>query len=236
MVFFIGTTFILLEPFFKRIELKLEAKGKWMEAQKLRKLQTRALGESRVNLEHLVSVVETEIRIQEIVQRETFLKEECQSLYDKLSTKDHFTEGDEQKLSRWLDELDALNKEYWRQERDEYTLVITRYSCYPSTRAYSSTRRRSGWHLNRLLRTDCAERGGCCGRVCGCCERPRSITRAFRFGHCTASCGCCQRSRGFEILRDEEDEDHQRSQTTVRHFRKFLTSRNVMLGAYIWGI
>lgn len=36
----------------------------------------------------------------EIVQRETFLKEECQNLYSKLSAEDKFIEDDEQKLAR----------------------------------------------------------------------------------------------------------------------------------------
>ncbi|RDW60494.1 uncharacterized protein DSM5745_10952 [Aspergillus mulundensis] len=68
------------------------------------------------------------------------------------------------------------------------------------------TGRRAQWFHGRRL---CAERGGCCARGCGCCERP--VTKYIEhlledgkgrwttvplYGHCTAECGCCIRERG----------------------------------------
>lgn len=51
----------------------------------------------------------------------------------------------------------------------------------------------------------CAVSGGCCGRDCGCCEKPLGsvlipeydgkVQRPF-YGHCTAECGCCTESSG----------------------------------------
>ncbi|PLN86342.1 hypothetical protein BDW42DRAFT_159053 [Aspergillus taichungensis] len=55
----------------------------------------------------------------------------------------------------------------------------------------------------------CASTGGCCGRDCGCCEKPlitywepmkqhdaESRKLVGVYGHCTAECPCCIRVRG----------------------------------------
>ncbi|KAL2865271.1 uncharacterized protein BJX67DRAFT_359108 [Aspergillus lucknowensis] len=61
------------------------------------------------------------------------------------------------------------------------------------------------WHD---LRSDCAARGGCCGRTCGCCEKllfenwlhtpgpngKRILQKVY--AHCTAECACCVISHG----------------------------------------
>lgn len=57
-------------------------------------------------------------------------------------------------------------------------------------------------------RMSCADRGGCCGRTCGCCEevlleyqRPKwrdsGKVRIKVHSHCTAECACCIQFRGF---------------------------------------
>lgn len=58
-------------------------------------------------------------------------------------------------------------------------------------------------------RADCSQGGGCCGRNCGCCEKPldqyylpngygatrdRELIRIV--GHCTAECTCCVMTHG----------------------------------------
>ncbi|KAK2764883.1 hypothetical protein FQN54_008580 [Arachnomyces sp. PD_36] len=56
----------------------------------------------------------------------------------------------------------------------------------------------------------CAVRGGCCGRPCGCCDKPlmeflmptggfRGKKKSAIYGHCTAECSCCNRSLGFDL-------------------------------------
>lgn len=57
-------------------------------------------------------------------------------------------------------------------------------------------------------RNQCSDSGGCCGRECGCCEKPLKVIFAYVlpmlglrrkkevYGHCTAECGCCIRYKG----------------------------------------
>ena len=71
---------------------------------------------------------------------------------------------------------------------------------------YDSHGRLYAWVLDCL---ECASTGGCCGRDCGCCEKPlityrepmkrydvESIRIVGVYGHCTAECPCCIRVRG----------------------------------------
>ncbi|KAL4908208.1 hypothetical protein BDW74DRAFT_174900 [Aspergillus multicolor] len=71
------------------------------------------------------------------------------------------------------------------------------------------TGRRAQWFHERRA---CAERGGCCDRNCGCCEKPvikyiehliedgkGGWTSVPLYGHCTAECGCCIRERGVYV-------------------------------------
>lgn len=62
--------------------------------------------------------------------------------------------------------------------------------------------RRAQWYHERGV---CAELGGCCGRKCGCCEKP--VTKYIVsseggkksvpiYGHCTVECACCIKERG----------------------------------------
>lgn len=88
------------------------------------------------------------------------------------------------------------------------------------------------------IRFDCANRGGCCGRDCGCCERPRSDSKAGkqRFGHCTTACGCFKRFRGFEIKRDLKDEDYKCNKIRTDFFREYPHPQTTLFGPRIWGI
>lgn len=58
----------------------------------------------------------------------------------------------------------------------------------------------------------CAATGGCCGRECGCCEKPLGSLGSVSFlglnkreiglyVHCTAECGCCiKRNGGYQPI------------------------------------
>jgi hypothetical protein len=55
-------------------------------------------------------------------------------------------------------------------------------------------------------RKKCAETGGCCGSLCGCCEKslreyldPENGMTVKLYGHCSLECGCCIRSRGYYV-------------------------------------
>ncbi|KAJ5489477.1 hypothetical protein N7539_004367 [Penicillium diatomitis] len=53
------------------------------------------------------------------------------------------------------------------------------------------------WYMKESLVKDCADRGGCCGRNCGCCELRARHTYETGIGHCTVECSCCFEFRGF---------------------------------------
>lgn len=58
--------------------------------------------------------------------------------------------------------------------------------------------------MHPVLREDCARRGGCCGRDCGCClHRPISASRKLGVGHCSIECGCCRKVRGFDLSTEQ---------------------------------
>jgi hypothetical protein len=236
----------LFEPVFLSIESKQEASGKGLQAQKLRLMQGHwRFTIKREFVEWMISQIETDIRLQETVQREVFLSEEC--LWAQVMAKAGLltAEDKDRLLQRWQTELKGLNEAYWQHERQIYLLDL-KHLVGPWTRAYFWTRRDPRWHLQPWLRWDCARRGGCCGRSCGCCERARSITRPRCFGHCTAACGCCQRTRGFEIKRDSEA--YKLSKASVQALRQSLpekrvgrkpnmyrSSKDPLLNAYVWG-
>lgn len=141
-------------------------------------------------------MIELEIRRCEIVQRESFLIVQC------CQSKEH----PQHKLDEWHEELKSLDQDYWSIERLIYDndVRLTGPPRSPVTRAYVFRKEKPQWYLCRWLNKDCANRGGCCGRACGCCQKPRSVFRLRGHGHCTKFCGCCRQARGFEL--DEEQQ------------------------------
>lgn len=109
----------------------------------------------------------------------------------------------QQVLNEWFKELKTLNQDYWAAERRIY-IHNNRCPSRPFKRAYMSTQKKPQWYLSPWLCEDCANRGGCCGRTCGCCQKPRSDFRLNGHGHCTKFCDCCLQVRGFEL--DEAQE------------------------------
>lgn len=135
-------------------------------------------------------LIETDIRLREVVQREILLKHE----YNQLAAN---PTSNQVELYVYNQELAALNKEYWRLE-STYNALEAACPSEPARRAYASVRRDPRWHLSNFwIRRDCARRGGCCGRRCQCCENPPESNRMKGWGHCTSQCNCCYRARGF---------------------------------------
>ncbi|OJJ04762.1 hypothetical protein ASPVEDRAFT_44288 [Aspergillus versicolor CBS 583.65] len=70
-------------------------------------------------------------------------------------------------------------------------------------------------NLWKHQRQGCAERGGCCGRTCGCCEKvldeywirnygrgtgPKETMVLHKvYAHCTSECACCVITRGVYV-------------------------------------
>ncbi|RJE24020.1 hypothetical protein PHISCL_03614 [Aspergillus sclerotialis] len=180
-------------------------------------------------------LIRNDIRLREIVQRETFLIEEREKVEERAKSV-ALTDTEKIQLKNWCEELEELNKDYWRQERGLYILEASgRESEGPFNRAYESYRSDPYWYLHPWLKSDCAGKGGCCGCGCGCCERDRSKTRVRCRGHCTAMCGCCQRTRGFEIKRGSEDYRRITYASLSKNEQDTLSYCRNMMRGYFWG-
>ncbi|GKZ29038.1 hypothetical protein AbraIFM66950_002559 [Aspergillus brasiliensis] len=104
------------EPLLIRIEDYFERTGRWKVAQRLREKQGtwRMINFTETN-EAVISLIETNMRRHELLQREAYLKERCQRRERKELSKD-----DEGQLEAWHEELNELNVDIWRTEREGY--------------------------------------------------------------------------------------------------------------------
>lgn len=67
-----------------------------------------------------------------------------------------------------------------------------------------SLRRDRLWYMRKEMVYDCADRGGCCSRGCGCCAR-RSLSNTTRIrGHCTMECWCCISFRDPSLTEEDQ--------------------------------
>ncbi|CAG8900334.1 unnamed protein product [Penicillium egyptiacum] len=139
---------------------------------------------------------EAEDRLAEFLDLETGLREIAQR---EICLRGQFA----QDPTRLEEAFEATQKEYKRLEH-EWWMIRDSFSG-PLERGFELWRRNPKWYLHRVLREDCAGRGGCCGRDCGCClERKLDWDRERAAGHCTVECGCCQNARGFDLSEDEK--------------------------------
>lgn len=216
----------MFQRIFVYIENALEQRGEWKKAQNFRRWQEnrKTYGVTR---SWVHSIIESDLRLQEIIQRESSLLEKRQILLLR-QKEGGVAQGVE--LQALKDELTELDIEYWRHERQHYTIEA---SCEPGPfrRAYLSCRLRPNWHLSPWLRDDCAGRGGCCGLDCGCCERPRSSIRANSAAHCTPECQFCRQARGFDL----KEQDRKLVQPGVDHARPVDYYTRDMASAYLLG-
>lgn len=145
-------------------------------------------------------VVEADIEGRWIIQRETHVREEVRALQKSLELNDAECAGiRKHQLSAYEEEFQKLDSSYRAYQKRAWNLEGN-VPLGVVTRAFRACRENPDWYLCAWLRQDCAGRGGCCGRECGCCEiagahsgygQPR--------GHCTSACGCCARTRRLEI-------------------------------------
>ncbi|CAI7601586.1 unnamed protein product [Penicillium glandicola] len=139
--------------------------------------------------DRLANFLDVETRLREIAQRELCLMEQL-----------------EQDPVRIQQEISDGQKEYIRLEQ-EWWMIRNSFSTGSLERAFDHWRGNPRWYMHRVLREDCAGRGGCCGRGCGCClNRKLDSTRRRAVGHCTVECGCCQKARGVVLSGDEKKE------------------------------
>ncbi|PKY09382.1 hypothetical protein P168DRAFT_287404 [Aspergillus campestris IBT 28561] len=222
---------VALDPLLVRIETKLESLGQWHRAQSLRHHAATWRGKRRELHAWVQTLIEIDIRLREVVQRETFLLDQMRILTTKGEMRPPAAEELAQAVA-WQEELDDPDIEYWRQERQTY-VAESQCPWGPFLRGFFSYRQQQMWFLAEWLTADCAGRGGCCARGCGCCKRERSKTRAHRFGHCTTMCGCCQRRRGFQLT--AQDRKLMQPPLNLVGVGDDTYSRGLLKG-YIWGI
>lgn len=136
--------------------------------------------------DRLADFLDLETGLREIAQREICLREQ----YGQDPTK-------------VKEEFKTTKKEYKRLEH-EWWMIRDSFDA-PLERAFQYWRSNPIWYMHRVLREDCARRGGCCGRDCGCClHRKLDETRTRAAGHFTVECGCCKKARGFELSEDDK--------------------------------
>jgi hypothetical protein len=130
-----------------------------------------------------------------MLQREIYLKEEMAACV-KVARLRPLTSGEVADLQAWEEELKEFDQKYWLHTRAWYKLMCEKPKG-PSIREWDASSRMEAM-LSTEIRYFCTANGGCCGRECGCCERPLKTHREKnRYGHCTMECGCCIRNRGF---------------------------------------
>jgi hypothetical protein len=139
---------------------------------------------------------EKDDRLAEFLDTETRLREIAQQV---IRLKDQF----KQHPIRIAEELIEAQKEYTQTEF-KWSMIRGCFSGYLE-RAFEYWRGDPRWYMHRVLREDCARRGGCCGRGCGCClDRKLELAHERGAGHCTVECGCCQEARGYELSKEEK--------------------------------
>lgn len=179
-------------------------------------------------------IVMMDIALREVGQREIYLREEAAALRARAHANgDDLTSTERSQLEKWAYEIEELARQYWHQEREFYRREA---SCPdgPIKRGFLTWRKNPDWYLeNEFLRYDCAGRGGCCGRSCGCCEKPRHADREIRMGHCTVECGCCRRTRGFELSHEDKNKFKKLFDCEVQENASYINSLKL---AYIFGL
>lgn len=69
---------------------------------------------------------------------------------------------------------------------------------------YYALRRDPLWYMREEMVHDCAGRGGCCSRGCGCCAK-RSLSENIKAsGHCTPECWCCKCYRDSSLTEEDQ--------------------------------
>lgn len=142
------------------VELELEVSGDLNSLQLYRyNYFHRHVGAS--NPDPSASLLGVETALRETFQQEIMLNEKLVEAMMENESHDH----SESRNIR--EELDALNKEYWHLERDWWG-VRSGFCEGPLTRGLDLWRSHPRWYMHRVLVDDCAGRGGCCSRSCGC--------------------------------------------------------------------
>ncbi|KAI9933666.1 hypothetical protein ASPWEDRAFT_30496 [Aspergillus wentii DTO 134E9] len=221
----------------KWLETKLENAGHLQLAQIVRWQIFWSLDDSRRRSQEgrwCQEIVKADIKGRWIVQREIYVRDEAQALKKMLELSSDVDTAKASQLSAYEEELTSLNDQYWVHERSLW--ILTGGGPVGALkRGYKATRSDPNWYLCAWLRQECAGRGGCCGRACGCCEKSRDTWRDLKRGHCTTACGCCMRSRKKTGVKGGEKKPEMDKFPFDLAENKEAYSRRIER-AYIWGL
>ncbi|KAJ5247259.1 hypothetical protein N7468_002242 [Penicillium chermesinum] len=173
-------------------EADLEAAGHIYDLQIARFLDFQTSSSSQ--LFDIDGLLITEAKMRENTQREVALKHQLAIFKKKVKYKLPFFKSiciD----AHLFDETFALGEHYWFLER-RWARIKASLGDIPFSRGIDLWRSDPRWYMHRALREDCATKGGCCGRMCGCCLRRENLEKPFAGGHCTVECYCCKKTQG----------------------------------------
>lgn len=156
-------------------------------------------------------LIKLDVALRWIVQRRIWLEQQAKAL--QTCQRQYISNSDLNKLEAYEKQINSLNSKYWEGHREQWAKSDGIWSS-SANRARKRQRKHADWYLSGVLREDCANRGGCCGRSCGCCERPRMIVNIDGVcdrGHCTTACSCCLKAHnidGEKLKMKDVDEVH----------------------------
>lgn len=190
----------------KLLEAQVCSAGLFELTQYIRYIHYLVLYDTRHAREWCQSFIEVDIEGRWIVQREIYIREQIRAMHKALELPSSTTERS--KIDAYENELERLNDKYWLHYRKSWK-IKGNVPSGPLNWAIDAWRKDSAWYLHPCLKSDCAGQGGCCGRSCRCCEKPRDTNRElYNKGHCTTACPCCVRNRGVSdesLLDDKKD-------------------------------
>lgn len=182
------------------IEDRLERSGNQEKAQRLRRLQHRLFGLTETQWVCINELIDAEEAIWAISQADEQATKRLAKLRSLPPVDDAAEVERRKQKSEYCNRFLAENAGRLKEVEEIVDKLHRLMGNTPVYRAMTSRRRDPDWYLTNWLRYRCAGAGGCCGRSCGCCEKPRETTKTQgRFGHCTPNCLCCREHRGYPI-------------------------------------
>ncbi|KAJ5609233.1 hypothetical protein N7528_009800 [Penicillium herquei] len=185
------------------LEKELEQKANIYELQQHREKEAQGCDKAKEkSSEHqpIDRFLRLERRLREIAQRVILLEEKLNQ-----NNSDSESALSPEEVEKIQKELQEFRAEFFMTEQERKSLC-TKLHVW-TKRALDLWRSQPQWYLHKVLVQDCEDRGGCCGRSCGCCQKRKHLLKTSRqsaVGHCTAECGCCQEARGFAFTDEQK--------------------------------
>ncbi|PWY96440.1 hypothetical protein BO94DRAFT_592154 [Aspergillus sclerotioniger CBS 115572] len=225
-------------PLFDRIlnllETGLDTTGAWKLAQRIRRIQQNRQGLlTAKEIEAITILLTNDFSRRMNAQYEGMFMERRATILKQL---DHIVGGNvADNLEKELIAVELNLKElerYIGAVEKTYQSMLKEEGDKPFGRAIKAHWKRKNWQLSKRLRDDCAKRGGCCARGCGCCEKQRSELRPGVVGHCTFACACCEQARGEEVENYEVLDVCENYEILAKGNRR----ADSIMKAYVWGV